>query len=44
MFDNLGLRLPIKRVIVGPGSGQDERAALVKSLLGDIQITLSQSK
>jgi hypothetical protein len=43
LFDGLGLRLPIKRVIVGPGVRQDERAALAQSLIGDIPITLSQA-
>jgi hypothetical protein len=43
LFDGLGLRLPIKRIIVGPGVRQDKRAALARSLLGDVPITLSQS-
>jgi hypothetical protein len=41
LFDRLGLRLPVKRVIIGPGAGQEERAALARSMLGDIPITIS---
>jgi hypothetical protein len=33
LFDGLGIRLPISRVIIGPGARQDERAALARSLL-----------
>jgi hypothetical protein len=41
LFDGLGVRLPIKRVIVGPGAGQDERAERALALLDDIPITKS---
>jgi hypothetical protein len=41
LFDGLGLRLPIKRVIVGPGSRQEERVERARSMLGDIPITMS---
>jgi hypothetical protein len=41
LFDGLGLRLPIKRVIVGPGSRQQERAEQARSLLGDVSVTIS---
>jgi hypothetical protein len=41
MFDGLALRLPVKRVIVGPGARQEERAERARSLLGDVPITIS---
>jgi hypothetical protein len=40
LFDGLG-RLPIKRVIVGPGAGQEERAERARSVLGDVPVTIS---
>jgi hypothetical protein len=42
LFDGLGSRLPVKRVVVGPGVGQEDRAERVRSLLGDVMITLSR--
>jgi hypothetical protein len=42
LFDGLGLRLPVKRVIVGPGAQQEERAARTRSILGDVPVTLSR--
>lgn len=42
LFDGLGLRLPIKRVIVGPGIGQEERAEQARSNLGDVPVTISR--
>lgn len=42
LFDSLDLRLPIKRVIVGPGAQQEERAERARSLLGDVPVTISQ--
>jgi hypothetical protein len=42
LFDGLGLRLPIKRVIVGPGARQEERAARARSMLGDGPVTISR--
>ena len=42
LFDGLGLRLPIKRIIVGPGARQDERAERARSILGNVPITLSR--
>jgi hypothetical protein len=42
LFDGLGLRLPIKRVIVGPGPRQEERAERARSLLSDVPISISQ--
>jgi len=42
LFDGLGLRLPIKRVIVGPGARQEERAERAQLLLGDVHVTTSQ--
>jgi hypothetical protein len=42
LFDGLGLRLPVKRVIVGPGAQQEERAARTRSILGDVRVTLSR--
>ena len=42
LFDGLRLRLPIKRVIVGPGPHQDERAERARSLLRDVPVTLSR--
>jgi hypothetical protein len=42
LFDGLDLRLPIKRVIVGPGARQEERAERARSLLGgDVPVTIS---
>jgi len=41
LFDGLGIRLPIKRIIIGPGARPDERAALARSLLSDVPITKS---
>jgi hypothetical protein len=41
LFDGLGLPLPIKRVIVGPGARQAERAERVRSLLGRVIVTTS---
>lgn len=40
-FYGLGLRLPVKRVIVGPGTRQEERAERARSMLGDVPITMS---
>jgi hypothetical protein len=42
LFSGLNLRLPIKRVIVGPGARQAERGAWAQSILGDVPITLSK--
>jgi hypothetical protein len=42
IFDNLGLKLPIKRVIVGPGDRQDERAAIARLLVGDMPVFCSR--
>jgi hypothetical protein len=44
LFDRLGLRLPIKRVIVGPGAQQKERAERAQSILRDVPITISQCR
>jgi hypothetical protein len=45
LFDGLGQRLPIKRVIVGPGGQQVERALHARSILGkDIPITNSKCR
>jgi hypothetical protein len=41
LFDGLGLRLPVKRIIVGPGAQQEERAERVRSMLGDIPVMMS---
>jgi hypothetical protein len=43
LFEDLGMRLPIKRVIIGPGARQEERAERVQSMLGDVPVTLSCS-
>jgi hypothetical protein len=42
LFDGLGLRLPIKRVIIGPGARQEERAKRARSMLGDVPVTISR--
>jgi len=35
LFDGMSTRLPVKRVIVGPGAQQEERAKRAKAMLGD---------
>jgi hypothetical protein len=42
LFDGLGLWLPIKRVIVGPGARQEERAKRAQSMLGGVPVTISR--
>ena len=42
IFEDLGLMLPIKRVIVGPSCRQKENAAFARSLVGDVPVSLSQ--
>jgi len=41
LFDGLDLQLPVKRVIVGPGARQEERAAWARSILRDVPVTMS---
>jgi hypothetical protein len=41
LFDGLGLRLPVRRVIVGPGARQEERAERARSILRDVPVTMS---
>ena len=41
LFDGLNQGLPIKRVIVGPGEGQQERFNYARSMLGDVPVTIS---
>jgi hypothetical protein len=43
LFEGLGLKLPIKRVIVGPSEHQADNAAFARSLVGDTEVTLSTS-
>jgi hypothetical protein len=42
MFEGSDEKLPIKRVIIGPGTRRMERAESARALLGDIEITLSE--
>jgi hypothetical protein len=42
IFDGLGIKLPIKRVIVGPSAHQASNAALARDLVGSDRVTLSQ--
>jgi hypothetical protein len=42
IFDGLGIRLPIKRIIVGPAAHQASNAALARDLVGSELVTLSQ--
>jgi hypothetical protein len=42
LFDGLGLRLPVKRVIVGPGARQEERGHWARSVLGNVPVTISR--
>jgi hypothetical protein len=42
LFDGLDLRLPIKRVIVGPGAKQEERAERAHTMLSNVAVTPSQ--
>jgi hypothetical protein len=44
LFSGLHLRLPIKRVIVGPGARQEERADWARSMLGDVPVTISRCR
>jgi hypothetical protein len=41
LFNGLDARLPIKRVIIGPGEHQVERMGWARLLLGDVPISLS---
>jgi hypothetical protein len=41
IFEALGLKLPIKRVIVGPSRRQEENAAFARSLVGDVPVSCS---
>jgi hypothetical protein len=43
LFDGLSGRLPIKRVILGPGENQQERAERARLLMSDIPLSLSLS-
>ncbi len=42
IFDKLGVRLPIKRVIVGPSKFQASKAMLARDMVGSDRVTLSQ--
>lgn len=42
MFRDAGIKLPIKRVIVGPSEHQAANAALARKFVGDDRVTLSQ--
>ncbi len=42
IFDGLGIKLPIKRVIVGPSPQQTANATLARDLVGSERVTLSQ--
>jgi hypothetical protein len=42
LFEGLGLRLPVKRVIVGPGARQEERGERARSMLRDVPVTMSR--
>ena len=42
IFDGLGIKLPIKRVIVGPSAHQAPNAALARGLVGSDRVMLSQ--
>jgi len=42
LFGDPGQRLPIKRVIIGPGAGQEERGERARSMLGNVPITISR--
>jgi hypothetical protein len=42
IFDGLGIKLPIKRVIVGPSAYQASNAALARDLVGSDRVMLSQ--
>lgn len=41
IFETLGLKLPIKRVIVGPGGRQEANATFARSLVGDVPVSCS---
>jgi hypothetical protein len=42
IFEVLGSKLPIKRVIVGPSRRQEENAAFARSLVGDVPVSCSR--
>jgi hypothetical protein len=42
MFRDAGIKLPIKRVIVGPSEHQESNVALARNLVGADRVTLSQ--
>lgn len=42
IFDGLGIKLPIKRVIVGPSAHQATNATLARDLVGSDRVTLSK--
>jgi hypothetical protein len=44
LFSGLNLRLPIKRVIVGPGARQEERAERARSMVGNVPVTISRAQ
>jgi hypothetical protein len=42
LFDGLGQRLPVKRVIIGPGTTQEERAERARTMFGNVSVTISR--
>ncbi len=42
IFEDVSLKLPVKRVIVGPSRRQEENAAFARSLVGDVPVSCSQ--
>lgn len=42
VFEDLTVKLPIKRVIVGPSERQTENAEFARSIVGDVPVTLSR--
>jgi hypothetical protein len=43
LFERDKVRLPVKRIIIGPAAGADERVALARLLRPDVPISVSKS-
>jgi hypothetical protein len=41
-FRDTGVKLPVKRIIVGPADGADERVALARKIRPDVPVLVSK--